>query len=96
MLLDCLRASFRHGFVMPAAAGVYAIFARDLSGARSRVAGRSQTIDTSFGRMGFRRRSAFAATSYTRSRRQNRNNPSSDHRRAPADTVAFMTENILR
>ena len=37
--------------LMLAAAGVYAIFARDLSGARSRLAGRSQTIDTSFGRM---------------------------------------------
>ena len=34
---------------MLAAAGVYAIFARDLSGARSRFAARSQTIDTSLG-----------------------------------------------
>ena len=34
---------------MFAAAGVYAIFARDLSGARARLAGRSQTIDTSLG-----------------------------------------------
>jgi len=32
-----------------AAAGVYAIFARDLSDARSRLVGRSQRIDTSFG-----------------------------------------------
>src|SRR5262249_40137714 len=32
-----------------AAAGVYAIFARDLSGARARLAGRSPTIDTSPG-----------------------------------------------
>jgi 2-hydroxy-6-oxonona-2,4-dienedioate hydrolase len=37
--------------LMLTAAGVYAIFARDLSGARSRLAGRSQTIDTSFGRL---------------------------------------------
>jgi 2-hydroxy-6-oxonona-2,4-dienedioate hydrolase len=34
-----------------AAWGVYAKFARDLCGARSRLAGRSQTMDTSFGRM---------------------------------------------
>jgi pimeloyl-ACP methyl ester carboxylesterase len=34
-----------------AASGVYAIFACELSGARSRLAGRSQTIDTSFGLM---------------------------------------------
>jgi 2-hydroxy-6-oxonona-2,4-dienedioate hydrolase len=32
-----------------AAAGVYAIFARDLSDARSRLVGRSRRIDTSFG-----------------------------------------------
>jgi len=37
--------------LMLAAAGVYAIFARDLSGARSRLAGLSQTIDTSLGIM---------------------------------------------
>jgi len=36
---------------MLAAAGVYAIFARDLSGARSRLADLSQTIDTSLGIM---------------------------------------------
>jgi hypothetical protein len=37
--------------LMLAAAGVDPIFARDLSGARSRLAGRSQTIDTSLGNM---------------------------------------------
>jgi len=36
-------------FATLSAAGVYALFARDLSGARSRLAGRSQTIDTSLG-----------------------------------------------
>jgi pimeloyl-ACP methyl ester carboxylesterase len=36
---------------MLVATGFYVIFARDLSGARSRLAGRSQTIDTSLGIM---------------------------------------------
>jgi 2-hydroxy-6-oxonona-2,4-dienedioate hydrolase len=35
--------------MLGAAVGVYAIFARDLSGARARLAGRSQTIDTPLG-----------------------------------------------
>ena len=32
-----------------ATAGVYAIFARDLAGARGRLVGRSKTMETSFG-----------------------------------------------
>src|SRR5450631_3133832 len=32
-----------------ATAGIYAIFARDLGGARARLAGRSKTVETSFG-----------------------------------------------
>jgi len=36
-------------FLIVATAGVYAIFARDLTGARARLVGRSKTVETSFG-----------------------------------------------